>query len=154
MLHVFDTNIFVTLQRKQPIDIYPVVWDKMGQLMEDGIIASSREVYDEITTAGKDALSDWVKLRKAFFLPTTVEVQLLTRDILTRHRGLVEGGKKSNSADPFIIALAKLKNATVVTEEAKNGSTTAPRIPDVCALEGIDCIDYVTFLRRNAVSYH
>ena len=152
MQYVFDTNIFITLQRKQPMDTYPIVWEKMGQLMEDGIVISSREVYDEIIP-GKDTLAEWVKQRKEYFLPTTTYIQQLTRDILYKHRGLVEGGKKANSADPFVIALARQKNATVVTEEGKNGSLSAPQIPDVCEKEQIDCIDFITFLRRNAVSF-
>ncbi len=152
MQYVFDTNIFITLQRKQPVDVYPMVWDKIGQLMESGIVISSREVYDEIIM-GRDALAEWVKQRKECFLPTTTDVQLMTRAILNKHRGLVEGGKKANSADPFIIALAIIKDSTVVTEEGKNRSLTAPQIPDVCEKENIDCIEFITFLRRNGISF-
>ena len=46
--YVFDSNIFINLQRRQPIDIYPSLWSKIGDLMENGTIISSQEVYDEI----------------------------------------------------------------------------------------------------------
>ena len=43
--YVFDSNIFINLQRRQPIDIYPSLWSKIGDLMENGTIISSQEVY-------------------------------------------------------------------------------------------------------------
>ena len=56
--YVFDSNIFINLQRRQPIDIYPSLWTKIGELMEHGIIISSKEVYDEIMIGGDD-LEKW-----------------------------------------------------------------------------------------------
>ena len=50
--YVFDSNIFINLQRRQPIDVYPSLWSKVGELMEDGTIISSQEVYDEIMIGG------------------------------------------------------------------------------------------------------
>lgn len=59
-IYVFDSNIFINLQRRQPLDIYPSLWNKIGELMEDGIIISSQEVYDEISIGG-DELEKWAK---------------------------------------------------------------------------------------------
>ena len=61
--YVFDSNIFINLQRRQPIDIYPSLWSKIGDLMENGTIISSQEVYDEIMIGGDD-LEKWAKARK------------------------------------------------------------------------------------------
>lgn len=66
--YVFDSNIFVNLQRRQPIDIFPSLWNKIGELMSDGTIISSQEVYDEIMIGG-DELEKWAKARKEFFCP-------------------------------------------------------------------------------------
>ena len=52
--YVFDSNIFMNLQRRQPIDIYPSMWNKLGELITLGIIISSQEVYDEIAVGGDD----------------------------------------------------------------------------------------------------
>ena len=41
--YVFNSNIFMNLQRRQPIDIYPSLWNKLGELMTSGIIISSQE---------------------------------------------------------------------------------------------------------------
>ena len=61
--YVFDSNIFINLQRRQPLDIYPSLWNKIGEMMTDGTIISSREVYDEISIGG-DELEKWAKERK------------------------------------------------------------------------------------------
>ena len=42
--YVFDSNIFINLQRRQPIDIYPSLWSRIGELMDEGTIVSSQEV--------------------------------------------------------------------------------------------------------------
>ena len=71
--YVFDSNIFINLQRRQPIDIYPSLWNKVGELMDNGTIISSQEVYDEIMIGGDD-LEEWAKARKECFLPSSVYV--------------------------------------------------------------------------------
>ena len=32
--YVFDSNIFINLQRRQPIDIFPSLWNRIGDLMD------------------------------------------------------------------------------------------------------------------------
>lgn len=145
--YVFDTNIFIILQRRQPIDIYPSLWNKIGELMADGTIISSQEVYDEIAVGGDD-LEKWAKVRKECFLPSEVPIQETVREILQNHRGLVEGGSKKNSADPFVIALARNNRCKVVTEEVRTHNSNAPKIPDVCEAYDIECIDFVGFSRE------
>lgn len=147
MKYVFDTNIFINLQRRQPIDLYPSLWEKLDQFFKTGVIVSSQEVFDEITS-GRDELADWVFSRKEFFLPTDSNVQKKAREILKDNRGLIEGGKKANSADPFVIALAQILNAKVVTEEAKSSNLMSPKIPDVCERLGIEHISFVSFSRE------
>ena len=51
------------------------------------------------------------------FVPLGEEVQLATQEILTQFPRLVGTMKDRNRADPFVIALAKVKAAIVVTGE-------------------------------------
>lgn len=150
--YVFDSNIYINLQRRQPIDVYPSVWSKISELMESGIVISSREVYDELSV-GNDDIVEWAKARKESFLPSDVEIQKRVRKILAEHRGLVEGGKKKNSADPFVIALAQEKKCTVVSEEVRSNSMEAPKIPNVCEAYGIPQIDLVAFMREMKIAF-
>ena len=66
--YVFDSNIFIGLERRQPRDVYPSVWKKIDELMEDGTIISSAEVFDELSL-GDDTLSAWAKAEKKVFCP-------------------------------------------------------------------------------------
>lgn len=150
--YVFDSNIFINLQRRQPIDIFPSLWNKIGDLMSDGTIISSQEVYDEIMIGGDD-LEKWAKARKVYFLPSDVSVQHEVRTILSTHRGLVEGGSKKNSADPFVVALAKQQQCKVVTEEVRTRNVKAPKIPDVCDAYQIKCVDFVGFAREEKFAF-
>ena len=150
--YVFDSNVFMNLQQRQPIDVYPSVWGKISELMANGTITSSQEVYEEILV-GEDYLSEWIKQRKECFLPTDEETQIIVRDILSKHRGLVEGGKKKNNADPFVIAVAKIKGCTIVSEEIRTNNPESPKIPDVCSCLGLNCIDFVTFSREMKIIF-
>lgn len=150
--YVFDSNIFINLHRRHPIDVFPSLWAKIGELLDDGTIISSQEVYDEIMIGGDD-LEKWVKARKKCFLPSEIPVQKDVQIILSTHRGLVEGGKKNNSADPFVIALAKQKNCKVVTEEVPTHNMASPKIPDVCEAYKIECIDFIGFAREEKFSF-
>lgn len=150
--YVFDSNIFINLHRRQPIDIFPSLWNKIGDLMDDGTIISSQEVYDEIMIGGDD-LEKWAKARKSCFLASSVPIQQEVRNILSTYRGLVEGGKKKNSADPFVIALAKQKQCKVVTEEVRTRNEEAPKIPDICDAYQIECIDFVGFAREEKFTF-
>lgn len=150
--YVFDSNIFINLQRRHPIDIFPSVWDKINELMSEGIIISSQEVYEEIMI-GEDDLKEWVKSRKKYFFPSSEAIQQEVRIILLSHRGLVEGGNKKNSADPFVIALAKLYECKVVTEEVPTKQENAPKIPDVCDAYQIECVNFVGFAREEKLAF-
>ena len=53
-------------------------------------------------------------------------------------------------ADPFILAVAKIRNAIVVTQEAdKSGA----RIPNICKKNEIECISLQKFFNKENVKY-
>lgn len=140
------------LHQRQPRDVYPSVWNKIDKLMASGTIISSREVYDELTRSD-DSLSEWAKSRKEYFLPSEISIQEKVRKILSEHRGLVEGGKKQNNADPFVIALAQEQHCALVTEEVRSNSLNAPKIPNICDAYGVTCINFVGFTREMKLTF-
>ncbi len=59
-------------------------------------------------------------------------IQVPVGQILTAHPRLVDDWENRLKADPFVIALAKMKGFAVVTGEKPSGNSAKPRIPDVC----------------------
>jgi len=60
-------------------------------------------------------------------------VQVEAAQILAQFPSLVGEKKLRTSADPFVIALARVEGLQVVTDEKPTGSLARPNIPDVCA---------------------
>jgi len=147
--YVFDTNIFINLKNKYPSDIsvFVPLWEKIETLFDNGIIISSDEVIEEIQK-GNDDLESWAKAHDNSFYPSDESIQIIVKEILQKFGALVTKPKKPNSADPFIIALAKQNSCVVVTEEG-HGTEINPTIPYVCNCYGIKCIKLMDFLREN-----
>lgn len=95
------------------------------------------EVYKEIESRNKEVLQ-WVKDRKSIFHIPSLEEALFLKEIFTAKNGhfkQVVGKDKVLTggfcADPFLVASAKIKKATVITEESKKGETGS-KIPNIC----------------------
>ena len=54
-------------------------------------------------------------------------------------------------ADPFVIACAKIRNGTVVTEE--RWKANAAKIPNVCKHFEVPCIDLEAFMNQLGWSF-
>ena len=101
-----------------------------------GDLLSPDEVLSELSQKD-DEVHKWAKKNSAMFVPLDAEVQQATTEILARFPRLVGAMKDRNRADPFVIALAKIKQAVVVTGEKSIGTRDRPRIPIVCDHYGI-----------------
>jgi hypothetical protein len=55
--------------------------------------------------------------------------------------------KLRTSADPFVIALAKVEGWQIVTDEKPTTSLTRPNIPDVCKELGMTTIDILQVIK-------
>ena len=148
--YVFDTNVFINMQRHYPVDVLPSLWEKISAFIEDGLVVSCDEVFDELSIAD-DAMKEWAKQRKKAFIASGMDVQHLVRTILTTHSELLTGTKKANGADPFVIAHAKLKGRILVSDETRAGNGQPPKIPNVCEAYGVQVIKFMEFMRREHI---
>ena len=118
----------------------------MNGLAISGNLLVPEEVYEELKAQDDDLLA-WVKQRSdAIVVPTSRAVMLEARAILADHEGLTKAGTGRGKADPFVIALARLKSCPVVTQE-QGGSATKPRIPFVCRNRRIACMSMLEVIR-------
>lgn len=104
----------------------------MEALVNEGRLVAPVEVFHE-TKKRSDELHAWLKLHKVMFRELDDANQVEAAQILARFPRLVGEKKLRTSADPFVIALARVEGLQLVTDEKPTGSLSRPNIPDVCA---------------------
>jgi len=125
---------------------FPSFWQHIDELIEEGRLKASIEVFNELKKKDDD-IYEWCKERKDELI---VELDGATQDavvdLMTNYPRLVDTAKGRSGGDPFVIALAQSSGAqmTVVTEE-NPGKT---KIPDVCEAEGIDVMKIVDLIEQ------
>lgn len=149
--YIFDTNVFINMQRHHPADIFGSLWNQIATYIDSGVVLSSEEVFDELKICN-DSLLEWAKSRKEAFVKSDEQIQLLVRDILKKQPSLITGSRKANGADPFVVALAKISSCTLVTDETKSGAGQPVKIPNVCEEFGVRQIKFVEFLREMKIA--
>jgi hypothetical protein len=121
-------------------------------MIEEEHLIASEEVLHEIE-AKEDGLHKWAKKRPKLFLPTDNEIQMSVKEILREFPKLVDTMKNRSRADPFVIALARVKGSTVVTEEKNVGTPERPRIPIVCNYYNIKCMNVLDLIRQQGWTF-
>lgn len=118
---------------------FAAFWEKLDELIEEGRLRASIEVYGEIEKKDDDLLV-WCKERKEkLFVEIDAACEKEVKRLMRTYPRLVDTTKGRSEGDPFVIALASASTPKmkVITEE-RPGKT---RIPDVCRDESIDCCD-------------
>lgn len=152
MTQCLDTSaVLECWSRYYPIDVFPRLWDRLAELIAAGEIIAPDEVHEEIKRKD-DELAGWVKNHTRMFVPLDADVQRAAREVLSVFPELVKELGGRNQADPFVVALARVRGATVVTQE-KGGSRARPRLPMVCEHFGVEHTDVIGFIRRRGWSF-
>ena len=151
MIYVFDTCSIRSLQHFYP-SVFKTIWDGLDVLIRQKNLISTREVWNEVErqNISKEVLV-WAKQNKQIFTtPTTAELQFAATIFQVNHFQSLIGEqqrlKGTPVADPFVIACAKIKGGTVVTEERLK--PTAAKIPNVCQHFNVPCIDLEGFMQQ------
>lgn len=150
MIYCVDTSSFIgAWARHYPIDLFPTFWNQLDKLISSGSVISTDLVKQELERRDDD-LYKWVKLRENLFQPLDLEIQSELRIIMKDFPHMVKAGSYRNAADPFVVALAKARKATVVSEETPGKQ---PKIPTVCDHYSIPCLSLVSFMRANKFTF-
>jgi hypothetical protein len=130
-----------------PYENFPTLWNRhLPSLVRSGDLRATDEVRVELERQD-DELLQWIAdYADDFFVEIDEAIQHEVRAILNDHRQLVHVGRNRSGADPFVIALARVNNCAVVTEEGSR-SLTKPKIPDICNVLGIRCIKLIELIR-------
>jgi len=152
--YIIDSSSLMELNRHNPIDVFPTVWQRIESLINKGLLIAPKEVLYEIID-GDDQLTRWAKNQSGLFKdPTPKQIEIL-KDILKQYPSMVKEDRK-HDADSWVIALAiemassSQKTLTpikriVVTEEKLRGDKI--KIPLVCQKYNIESIDILDMFR-------
>lgn len=149
-MYCIDTSALIHAWRRDyPPDVFRSVWDHLDQLVDAGRVFSSIEVLLELER-GSDDIFKWAKDRKHMFLEIDKEGERTLRNIVDNFPSFVPQDSHSGIwADGYVIAIAATKKWTVVTGEKKVGpGAKRIKIPNVCQLIGIQCIEFLQLIRN------
>lgn len=156
MIYVFDTNSLSKLKHYYP-NVFKSIWTGLDGLVASGDLISTREVWNEMQLGVPNAhVQVWLKTNKHIFkVPQAAELQVVAQILAIPHFQALIGTKQQLNgtpvADPFVIALAKTRNGTVVTEE--EFKPNAAKVPNVCQKFGVSCMNLEQFMQRRGWSF-
>ena len=154
-MYVVDANVFMQAANSYyAFDIVPKFWTWLEERLGQELF-TVEPVKDDILKQSDD-LSDWLKAvdGAGWVLPVDDEATQLQMPVITKHcvdfgyrpAGIV---KFLAGADPWVIACAREKGWTVVTQEIAQPETRKRvKIPDVCDNLGVSNILVFDMLRR------
>lgn len=150
--YIIDSSSLIELNKHNPIDVFPTVWQRLESLISMELLIAPKEVLYEIRN-GDDQLAEWAKEQSGLFKDPTPKQIEIVRDILKQYPSMVKEDRKYD-ADSWVIALAIEMNSqqtltpitrVVVTEEKLRGNKI--RIPLVCQKYNIETIDILDMFR-------
>lgn len=140
------------MRRVYPIDVFPTVWERMGQWADDGVVGSIELVYDELAVQDDEVL-EWAEQHKHIFTQLDEAVQQEGSRVLSTHGNLVDLKRRKSGADPFLIGHAIVNGTTIVTEEQSVGpGAKLVKIPNVAPAYSVYCIKLLELLRAEGFS--
>lgn len=151
MVYVLDTSSLIVFKNYYPAT-FPSLWSHISDLIKAEQLISVKEVFRELDgELDSDYVRDWAKTNASIFkTPSPEELAFVSRIFTVRHfqalismKSILKG---SPVADPFVIAAAKIRGGTVVTQESQKPN--AAKIPNVCEHFGIECIKLQDLMNR------
>lgn len=137
--YCLDTSFLINgWHKRYRRDVFPTIWVTLESLLENTTVFSCEEVYLELKEQ-EDDLFEWVEARKKSFYQPNEEVNDEMLNVMSRFPNLAAKGTSLNRADPWVLAVARVMGATVVTDEQpaeKQRATKPPKLPNAC--EGLN----------------
>lgn len=151
-LYVVDTSALMDWHdRYYPTDVFPTLVAQVDSLIADSRLMSVELVHDEVTKMGSATLQSWAKNRKGIFDSTKNHLAHALA-IEGQFPALKDPNAQFDEADAYVIALAQIQGAVVVTAETPAATKRKPKrsmyIPDVCAALGMTCISNLGLMRK------
>ena len=144
------------------MNVFPSFWNKMKEMILNGDVIICQAVYDEICK-NKDKLSYWLKsIVDGTKLVLQVDETILsclvtiTNNVSNRVPPYRESAINifNSSVDLLVLSTAKAYDFTIITEESfAPDCLNNVKIPNVCAVEGINCLNIYDFLSNENIVF-
>lgn len=147
---------------RYPLSNFPGVWDFLDKLHSNNKLFSIDKVKDEIDDGDeKDELKKWAnnpKLNKFFIISNIAKLQdnliTINEELLSQKYEESSVIEYLKSTDCYLIANSMTDSKyTVITEEASNNSLKDIKIPDVCELVDIECMNFLSLIRKEKAKF-
>ncbi len=149
-LYSVDTSALIDgLERFYFEATFPGIWENIADLIAAGRFFISEEVWEEVKK--RDAVvKEWCErdVSGKLIVPTDGVITSEVRRILKDNERMVMSLKGRNRADPFVVAVARIKGATAVTGEGDDGNEKHPKIPYVCSKISVPCIRFTDLIKN------
>lgn len=133
-----------------PIESFPTLRTRLEELAKNDLIAPE-QVRDEINM-GNDNVIEWCSEHSNIFVGNSDRVRDICRDIHAKYPFLRNPNAKTESADPFLIALAidmttglDNRRPVILTNEKKGSKK---RIPYVAQQYGIESLSMFEMFQK------
>ena len=147
-IYCIDTSAILEVwTRWYPIEVFGSLYQKLDELINAGRLIAPAEVLHELLRQS-DAVSQWATSRRKMFHDLSEDLQNATKEVLRKCSAMVNPNKMKTEADPFVVALARMKGGVVVTQETPSGNPERLMIPDACQLLKISCISIIGLMRK------
>ncbi len=138
--------------RYYPLDLFASLEDRIEQLIDQGECRAVELVREELHAVGTPDIRSWTTKHTTLFVSLSSDVQLEAAAIQSTYPELMDPKGLHDSADAYVIALAKSAGGIVVSQETSADEKHRPRqsyyIPDVCRSLGVPCINLLGMMRR------
>lgn len=141
-IYCVDTSAWIDAWNEwYPPTVFPQLWHELENLMQKDLLIAPQDVLIELEKQDDD-LYKWAKARKTkFIVELDAPAQTALSEIAKAFKQVEDLlSQKGEYADPIVVALAKSRNATVVSQEKGTGQPNGIKIPDLCKPYGIPCI--------------
>jgi hypothetical protein len=153
-IYAVDSSSLMDWQaRYYPTEVFPGLAVRIEALVEAGRFIAPALVREEIAAVGSARLVEWIENHGEIIVPNA-EVLTEALAIQNQFAGLSDPKSEHEEADAYVIALARMRDGIVVTQETPAAEKRNPKrthfIPDVCRELGIPCISLLGLMRREA----
>src|SRR5436309_449211 len=117
MLYCIDASALLKAHQSHPLAEDVDFWEKISDAITQGLIISSEVVSEELKYYEPE-LYTWASKQRHFIVPLDEETLAQTKIIINRFPQLIDPLASGEQASPYIVALAQILSATIVTEES------------------------------------